>query len=84
MVVQSKVEEGESWQQVPWLREVDFWVKVKLCGLVQRAGAGVTQGHTNLHSIQTFRSWGGQAIAGIVFKAGRQILGCWFAVLTGM
>lgn len=48
VAVQSTVEEGESWQQVPWLREMYFWVKVKLCGLGRegRAGAGVTQGHT--------------------------------------
>lgn len=86
MAVQSTVEEGESWQQVPWLREVYFWVKVKVCGLVQgrKSRSWGDPGSYNLHSIQTFGSWGDQAIAGTVFEAGCQILGFWSAVLTGM
>lgn len=52
---------GPKYSCVVWYRRV-------------RAGARVTQGHTNLHSIQTFGSWGGQAIAGALFEAGSQMM----------
>lgn len=57
MAVQSKVEEGESWQQVPWLREVDFWVKVKLCGLVQ-GEKGRSWGDPGSHKPSFYRHLG--------------------------
>lgn len=62
---------GPKYSCVVWYRRV-------------RAGARVTQGHTNLHSIQTFGSWGGQAIAGALFEAGSQMMWCWSGVFTEM
>lgn len=53
-VVQSKVGVGESWKQVPWLREVDFWTKVQLCGMVQE-GKSRSQGDPGSQTFILYR-----------------------------